>query len=298
MNRLKLKETMDQIHMKEEMQKEIIMKVKRQTDRRAFGKKRLHQAAAAAAAFVLIAGAVIPSQAAIRYFVRDRLENIPKQELEAVNQMVQGQNNAEADSFSREYSKEEIKRLQQMQEAYQNGRFPQQTITFTDSVGQIPDDSLSYDPDTGFLYLPDRTLTDEELLQIIDFNYTRDYAVSQGTAAQEARKEWEEKEEGLKAKVQKEGWITEKEALQAAEVYLQTEFGLSAEGMIADVFLDEPKTGLFIYHVSYQTEDDISIYAYGIDLNAEDGSLVDTSDVSIRKDRDSETDKDIDKRIE
>lgn len=298
MNRLKLKETMDQIHMKEEMQKEIIMKVKRQTDRRAFGKKRLHQAAAAAAAFVLIAGAVIPSQAAIRYFVKDRLENIPKQELEAVNQIVQDQNNAEADSFSREYSKEEIKRMQQMQEAYQNGRFPQQTITFTDSVGQIPDDSLSYDPDTGFLYLPDRTLTDEELLQIIDFNYTRDYAVSQGTAAQEARKEWEEKEEGLKAKVQKEGWITEKEALQAAEVYLQTEFGLSAEGMIADVFLDEPKTGLFIYHVSYQTEDDISIYAYGIDLNAEDGSLVDTSDVSIRKDRDSETDKDIDKRIE
>ncbi len=296
MNRLKLKETMDQIHMKEEMQKEIIMKVKRQTDRRAFGKKRLHQAAAAA--FVLIAGAVIPSQAAIRYFVKDRLENMPKQELEAVNQMVQGQNNAEADSFSREYSKEEIKRMQQMQEAYQNGRFPQQTITFTDSVGQIPDDSLRYDPDTGFLYLPDRTLTDEELLQIIDFNYTRDYAVSQGTAAQEARKEWEEKEEGLKAKVQKEGWITEKEALQAAEVYLQTEFGLSAEGMIADVFLDEPKTGLFIYHVSYQTEDDISIYVYGIDLNAEDGSLVDTSDASIRKDRDSETDKDIDKMIE
>ena len=294
MNRLKLKETMDQIHMKEEMQKEIIMKVKRQTDRRAFGKKRLHQAAAAAAAFVLIAGAVIPSQAAIRYFVKDRLENIPKQELEAVNQMVQGQNNAEADSFSREYSKEEIKRMQQMQEAYQNGRFPQQTITFTDSVGQIPDDLLRYDPDTNFLYLPDRVLTDEELLQIIDFNYTRDYAVSQGTAAQEARKEWEEKEEGLKAKVQKEGWITEKEALQAAEVYLQTEFGLSAEGMIADVFLDEPKTGLFIYHVSYQTEDDISTYAYGIDLNAEDGSLVDTSDASIRKDRDLETDNDID----
>ena len=298
MNRLKLKETMDQIHMKEEMQKEIIMKVKRQTDRRAFGKKRLHQAAAAAAAFVLIAGAVIPSQAGIRYFVKDRLESMPKQELEAVNQMVQGQNNAEADSFSRDYSKEEIKRMQQLQEAYQNGRFPQQTIAFTDSVGQIPDDSLRYDPDTGFLYLPDRTLTDEELLQIIDFNYTRDYAVSQGTAAQEARKEWEEKEESLKAKVQKEGWITEKEALQAAEVYLQTEFGLSAEGMIADVFLDEPKTGLFIYHVSYQTEDDISIYAYGIDLNAEDGSLVDTSDASIRKDQDSETDKDIDKMIE
>lgn len=298
MNRLKLKETMDQIHMKEEMQKEIIMKVKRQTDRRVFGKKRLHQASAAAAALVLIAGAVIPSQAGLRHFVKDRLENMPKQELEAVDQMVQDQNNAEADSFSRDYSKEEIKRMQQLQEDYQNGRFPQQTITFTDSVGQIPDDSLRYDPDTGFLYLPDRMLTDEELLQIIDFNYTRDYAVSQGTAAQEARKERAEKEESLKAKVQKEGWITEEEALQAAEVYLQTEFGLSAEGMKAYVFLDEPKTGHFIYHVSYQTEDDSSIFSYGIDLNAEDGSLVATSDASIRKDRDSETGKDIDKMIE
>lgn len=164
MNRLKLKETMDQIHMKEEMQKEIIMKVKRQTDRRAFGRKRLHQAAAAIAAFVLIAGAVIPSQAGLWSFVKDRLENMPKQKLEAINQMVQDQNNAEADRFSREYSEEEIKRMQQLQEAYQNGRFPQQTITFTDRVGQIPDDLLRYDPDTGFLYLPDRTLTDEELL--------------------------------------------------------------------------------------------------------------------------------------
>lgn len=83
MNRLKLKETMDQIHMKEEMQKEIIMKVKRKTDRRAFGMKRLHQAAAAAAVFVLIAGAAIPSQAGFRYFVKERLENMTKQELEA-----------------------------------------------------------------------------------------------------------------------------------------------------------------------------------------------------------------------
>ncbi len=115
-----------------------------------------------------------------------------------------------------------------------------------------------------------------------------------GNSRAEARKEWEEKEEGHESKGAERRLDYRKEALQAAEVYLQTEFGLSAEGMIADVFLDEPKTGLFIYHVGYQTEDDISIYAYGIDLNAEDGSLVDTSDASIRKDRDLETDNDID----
>ena len=61
---------MNQIHMKEEMQKEIIMKVKDRQIAERLEKKRLHQAVAAAAAFVLIAGAVIPSQAAIRYFVK------------------------------------------------------------------------------------------------------------------------------------------------------------------------------------------------------------------------------------
>lgn len=137
MNSLRLKETMDQIHMKEEMQEEIIMNVKRQADRRAFERKRPQKAAAAAAVFVLIAGAAIPIQAGIRYLVKDRMEDIPKQELETVNQMLQSQDDAEADSFSREYSKEELKRMQQMEKDYQNGRFPQKTITFTDSFEQI-----------------------------------------------------------------------------------------------------------------------------------------------------------------
>lgn len=283
MNSLRLKETMDQIHMKEEMQEEIIMNVKRQADRRAFERKRPQKAAAAAAVFVLIAGAAIPIQAGIRYLVKDRMEDIPKQELETVNQMLQSQDDAEADSFSREYSKEELKRMQQMEKDYQNGRFPKKTITFTDSFEQISDNSLSYNPDTGTFYLPGRALTDEELLQIIDFNYTTDYAVSQGTAAQDAKNERATEERRLKAKVQKEGFLTEKEALEAAETYLQAEFGLSAEGMKADVFLDELETGVVIYHVSYQTEDDTLLHSYGIDLHAADGSLVDISDASIRK---------------
>lgn len=92
----------------------------------------------------------------------------------------------------------------------------------------------------------------------------------------------------MKAKVKKKGWITEKEALQEAELYLQSEFGLSAEGMEADIFLSESETGALFYHVSYQTQDDISMYAYGIDLYAKDGSLADTSNASVRKDRNAE----------
>ncbi len=71
MNRLKLKRNDEPDTYERRNAKGDNHEGKRQTDRRAFGKKkRLHQAVAAAAAFVLIAGAVIPSQAAIRYFVK------------------------------------------------------------------------------------------------------------------------------------------------------------------------------------------------------------------------------------
>lgn len=289
MNGMRLKEAMNQVHMKEEMQEAIIRNVKKQTEQKVYKWKKRKKAAVAAAAIALVAGAAIPIQAGIRYLVKDRLEDIPKQELEAVNQMLQDQSGIQADSFTREYSTEERKRMRQLEEAYQNGRFPKQAITFVSRFEQVPDDSLCYGLDTGIFYLPERTLTDEELLQMIDFHYTTDYALAQGTAAQEAKEAQKAKESRLKEEVQEKGGLTEQEALRAADKYLQTEFGLQAEGMERDFFLDELEQGIMIYHVRYETQDDTYIYAYGIDINAEDGSLVDISDSSLRKERDLET---------
>ena len=117
MNSLKLKETINQIQIGECMQKEIIWNVENQVKSRQKKISRMKKAAVTAAVFALVVGAAIPIRAGIRYLVSDRMENIPDQELEQVRQMIQEQEDIEADSFTREYSKEERTRIQQLEEA-------------------------------------------------------------------------------------------------------------------------------------------------------------------------------------
>lgn len=280
MNSLKLKETMNQIHLGDEIQAEIIKNVAAQANGRQQNIKRLKKASITAAVFVLIIGAAIPIQAGIRYLVNDRLENMPKQELAAVRQMIQEQEHVEADSFSREYSDEERARMQRLEEEYQNGKFPDQVIAQADS-GSIPEASLCYISDTGTFHLPQRTLTDEELLQIIDFKYTSDYALAQGDAAEQARKKRAIEERCLEKDVKDEGGISKQDAEKAAAKYLRSEFGVSAKGASADIFLDQLSYNEAVYHVSYEIRDKQSIRAYGIDISAEDGSLLGTSSASL-----------------
>lgn len=276
MNSLKLKETVNQIHLGEKAQEEIIRNTENLFKARQQKIRRMKKAAVTAAAFALVLGAAIPIQAGIRYLLKERMENISKQELAEVRQMLQAQEHVEADSFSREYSSEERIRMQHLEEDYQNGTFPEQTIVQTDS-SDIAEDSLCYISDTGTFHLPERALTDEELLQIIDFKYTSDYALAQGTAAEQAREQYAQEERRIKKKLKDEGGITEKDAEKAAAKYLEAEFGVSAEDAQVDIFLYQQPGGMAVYHVSYQIQDKQSYYAYGIDLNAEDGRLLDTS---------------------
>lgn len=282
MNSAKLKETMNQIFLNEELQEQMIKNVKKNAEYRRKKIKTRKKAEIAAASAAVVIGAAIPIQAGIRYLVKDRLEQIPAKELQDIRQMQNSQENVQADGFSRKYSKTELERMECLEEAYQKGTFPKQTIRQTEKDGQIPDDSLWYDTDSGTFYLPERELTDEELLQIIDFQYTGSYALEQGFAAKRAKKEWEQKEKQLKEEVRKEGGITQKEAQRIAETYLKTEFGCSGEEMECRIFLDEQKENA-VWHVSFQTQDAHSYTAYGIDLDAGDGRLLDTSHASLPK---------------
>lgn len=283
MNIPKLKETMNEIHIKKEMQEEIIMNVKKQLAKRKKKADLLKKAAASAAALALIFGAAIPIQAGIRYLLKDRMESIPTKELETMNQMLLNQDDVQAHQYSRELFKEEKIRMKELEEAYHAGKFPEQTLSLTDSLEKKSEDSLCYDTDSGTFYLPKRILTDEELLQIIDFNYTTDYAIAKGSAAQDAKNTRASEESRIKASIQEEGGISRQDALKAADVYLKSEFGLSSEDMEYDLFLDESPEHMMFYHVSYETQDDTAFYSYGIDICAKDGSLLDTSCATLPK---------------
>lgn len=237
MNRDEIKECMEQVHISEEMQQEIIHNLHRQM---AGGKRRrsLGKMAAMAASFALLAGILtISVQAAIMSIVRERMENISKEELSGLAEMLR-QQPVNSDTFSREYTETEKMREKELREAYKNGLFPEEEILLVDSVEQAPKNRLSYARDVSCFCLPEREMTDEELLEMIDFQHTMAYAVSQASHTSKPEEEHELQEQEREAQqqelwesVQEAGGIGESEAAEIAKKYLETTLGLSTEGL-------------------------------------------------------------------
>lgn len=186
--------------------------------------------AAVAAVLVLAAGlAAIPVQAFVRSFVMSRMEGLPEGEVKDIARLVQEQK-VEADSFSREFSDRERKRFRELNQLYGDGMFPEKTICLVEREEDMPEGIFCYVFETGYFNLPEREMTDEELLQIVDFNKLRNYALSQTQAGQEARREYLEKQEGMKEQVEAAGGIGREEAGKIALAQMESRLGAQAEG--------------------------------------------------------------------
>lgn len=287
-----VKKVMDQVHISSEMQEEIIANIQNRVgngnkNARAWNWKRM---AAAAAALVLTAGIIsTPVRAFVASVVMERMENVPKEEMEGLNDMVQSQH-VMADGFSREYSDSEKERSKMLWQAYKNGTFPEKTIAQADSADLAPEGSLCYIRSTGVFNLPAQEMTDEEILQIIDFQHKMSYAVSRGPQAQSARAESQEKEAQLKKTLQDAGGMSGDEAVEIARKQLETDLGDAADGLelmtdrlgksaflldasdYSEVELAKESRAGVIYEVSFGNTETHDIYGYFID--AVDGSIL------------------------
>lgn len=293
MNGYDVKKVMDQIHISSEMQEEVIMNIQKRmehgnTNTRAWNWRRM---AMAAAAFVLAAGVVsFPVRAFVTSVVKERMESVPREEMRGLNDMVQSQHDVLADGFSREYSDSEKERNKALWQAYKNGTFPEKVIAQADSAESAPEGTLCYIRATGVFNLPAQEMTDEEMLEIIDFQHKMSYAVSQGPQAQTAAVEARAKTARLEKMVQDAKGISKVEAVEIAKKQLKTDFGEKAdtlELMTDDLgnavslldaldyseaeFQSESKAGV-IYDVSFGNTDTHSVYGYFID--AVDGSIL------------------------
>ena len=245
--------------------------------------------AAAAAAFVLMAGVVsFPVRALVTSVVKERMESIPKEEVWEINDMVQSKP-TEADEFSREYSDSEKERDKAFWQAYKDGKFPENVIVQVDNAEDVPEGTLCYIRSTGVFNLPDREMTDEEILEIIDFQHKMSYAVSQTPAAQEARAEMQAEKNQLREKIQSAGGISEEEAIEIATKQMAAELGERAEGkeilkyqdgsvavMLQDISeqTEYEHKGDVAYNVIFSDPNDHSTYYCVID--AVDGSILKT----------------------
>lgn len=212
---------------------------------------------AVALAVVLLVS--VPVSAAVSY-VSKRMESVPEEEKEKLRDMVQketeliamsGDTDKEAITYSRELSKEEKKMYDELWDAYENeGKFPEKGLTVlegitADSSGKpmqgaaedygisdgkevLPEsDTVYYMSGIRCIYLPDRVLTDEELLEIIDFYHILDYSLQTSDEAEGYAKELEER----KNQKPEADSMSEGDAVGKAAEYMKTFFGVSVDSM-------------------------------------------------------------------
>lgn len=288
-----VKKAMDQVHISSEMQEEVIMNIQKKmengnTNTRTWSWRRM---ATAAAAFVLVTGIVsFPVRAFVTSVVRERMESIPKEEVQEINNMVQSKP-AEADEFSREYSDSEKERSKTLWQAYKGGKFPENVIAQVDNAEDAPEGTLCYIRSTGVFNLPAQEMTDEEILEIIDFQHKMSYAVSQSPAAQEARAQMQTEKNQLRERIQVAGGISEEEAIEIATKRMEDELGERAEGkeilryedgsaavIIQDISeqTDYEHKGDIAYLVIFSNSDENNHSTYYCMIDAVDGSILKT----------------------
>lgn len=290
MNGNQIKEIMEQVHIGEEMQEDIIVNIQ---NRMEHGKRRtwnLKKVAAAAAALALAAGVIgLPVRAVVTSVVKERMSDVPEEERRELNDMVQSQHVA-ADGFSREYTAEEKERSRELWQAYENGTFPENVIAQADNAEDAPEGTLCYVRSTGVFHLPAQEMTDEEMLQIIDFQHKMSYAVGQsGVVTEEEKAAYRAEEERKRTIVQEADGISGEEAIEIAKRQLAADLGEKAASL--ELMTDARGDGATLMDVSDESEIGIKVeskagVAYDVSFGNPDthevhGYLIDAVDGSI-----------------
>ena len=182
--------------------------------------------AAAVGIVVLGCAAAIPVKAFVTSLVQERMQHIPGEEIKEVESVMDSQE-VNADSYSREYTQTEKERYGNLYRAYLQGTFPQGELRQEQTQKKETADSLYYARDTSTFCLPERELTDEELLQIIEFETKRDYVLSERTEPADITAE----EKQAREQIAESGGITEEKAIALGTEWLHNLYGVSEKGM-------------------------------------------------------------------
>jgi len=272
MNITDLKNAVKEIDFDKEKQEQMILEIQaKKKPRRYTGILRV---AAAAAVCILTIGLLsVPVRAVVNSLVRERMESVPKEEIMQITEQIQEQQ-TEANSSSREYTEGEKERRGNLYAKYMNGLFPTGELTLVDSEEEAKEHEFCFLTTTGVFYLPaNRELTDEEILQKIDFERKQDYALQEQRAEEIAEREAAEK--GQIKEVVASGGITEEQAVETATGYLQQVFGLDGSGMELNHYYNEsavePVIDADTYCVNWSDYGNYRYYYFHID--ASDGTL-------------------------
>ena len=120
---------------------------------------------------------------------------------------------------------DEINRFKELQRDYENsGKFPKNKLKSIDSPDKADSDKVCFEENTSTFYLPEK-LSDEDILEIIDFCYSRDYSLSQDNKNEPSRQNAEEN-------------ISEQDAVNIVKETVARVYGIDIDNMDVDVEYD------------------------------------------------------------
>lgn len=90
------------------------------------------------------------------------------------------QSPAGGDSYSRDLTPSEGERLKELTQVYEEGEmYPEGQVVSVDSHAQVPQGQIGFCAESSTFYLPESEMTDEQLLEIIDFRHKREYSLAE-----------------------------------------------------------------------------------------------------------------------
>lgn len=214
----------------------------------------------AAALLVLAVLTTTGTQAAVNLYSKHMAE-MNEGEKKDINRKTQSEKNDE-DSFSRELTGEEQERLEKLRNKYETeGVFPQEKLLEVEKIKDVPDQRMVYCYENSTFYLPDETLTRQQMLQIVDFWERRDYAVStQNKQAEEKSKDQN---------------ISQEKAIKIAKEYAEKLYGVDCADAVSTTEYDETPLSADAEVSSYYVtlEKETWKYSITVEVDSENGSV-------------------------
>ena len=246
-------------------------------------------AKAACAALVVLAGTLsviaivssVPTSAKVSSLVTERMESMSEKEkeerldAETNPRKHTKEHDTEVLRFSREWSEEEEGRFNELRKKYkEEGLFPEGQMQLVDKLEENAEISVPvFEIWNREIFLHERELTDEELLQIIDYQYKAVYVINNS----EISKKLVAAQQAFNADPNPgENDLSEEEAITKASVYLEAMYGLDVEKMNKTTefvmgcgLMDNDQYGE--WEVTFKENDE---WSYVVNISRQTGRLV------------------------
>ncbi len=145
-------------------------------------------------AIISFASGVTANAAFVSY--RNRVENMPQEEQADYNDKLANDTYDVGDeSMTRSFTKTEVERLVKLEvDYYKNGVFPQESMPFLKNLSELKEGMIAFVEEDNKLHIPDGELSDEQLLQYIDYEAKYIYTIEQEAEKTEASDDAENNE--------------------------------------------------------------------------------------------------------